>query len=112
MKRLVPPGWMIPQPGGYHLFMRKLLFSTLLVGLLSACSAKVDEDGAEIKVDGDTKESVQGAWNDASREIEKGAEKAKEKLEDAGEALREKTEEVREDISKDDPKIEVEVKKD
>jgi vacuolar-type H+-ATPase subunit H len=103
---------MILQPNCYHLFMRKLLLSTLLVGLFSACSAKVDEDGAEVKVDGDTKESVQDAWNDASREIEKGAEKAKEKLEDAGDALKEKTEEVREKVSDDDPKIEVEVKKD
>ena len=84
-----------------------------MVGLLAACSAKVDEDGAEVKIDDDAKESVKETWNNAEKDIEKGAEKAKAKLDDAGDAIQEKFAEAKEKVTDDDgAKVEVEVKKD
>ena len=84
-----------------------------MISLLTACSAKVDEDGAEVKINSDAKESVKDSWNDAERELEKGAEKAKAKLEDAGDAIKEGFNETKERLTDDkDAKVEVEVKKD
>ena len=93
--------------------MKRMIAGSILVGLLAACSAKVDEDGAEVKIDDDAKESVKETWNNAEKEIEKGAEKAKAKLEDAGDAIQEKFAEAKEKVTDDDgAKVEVEVKKD
>ena len=93
--------------------MKNLLVCVVLAGLLSACSAKVDEDGAEVKISSDTKESVKDSWEKAGSELEKGAEKAKAKLEDAGEAIKEGFNETKDRLSSDkDAKVEVEVKKD
>lgn len=90
----------------------KFLICAVLVGLLSACSAKVDGDGAEIKVNSDTKDSVKETWNDAGRELEKGAEKAKAKMEDAGDAIKEKFAEAKEKVTDDDgASVKVEVNK-
>ena len=84
----------------------------MMVGLLAACSAKVDEDGAEVKINSDTKESVSENLEKAGNELEKGAEKAKAKLEDAGEAIKDGFNETKEKLSDDkDAKVEVEVKK-
>ena len=93
--------------------MKRMIAGSILVGLLAACSAKVDEDGAEVKIDDDAKESVKETWNNAEKDIEKGAEKAKAKLEDAGDAIQEKFAEAKEKVTDDDgAKVEVEVKKD
>lgn len=93
--------------------MKKFLICSVMVSLLTACSAKVDEDGAEVKINSDAKESVKDSWNNAERELEKGAEKAKAKLEDAGEAIKEGFNETKERLSDDkDAKVEVELKKD
>ena len=93
--------------------MKKFFICSVLVGLLSACSAKVDEDGAEIKVNSDTKESVKETWNNAGRELEKGAEKAKAKMEDAGEAIKESFADAKEKVTDEDgAKVKVEVNKD
>ncbi|MGZ8899424.1 MAG: hypothetical protein ACXW3Z_04950 [Limisphaerales bacterium] len=93
--------------------MKKFFICSVLVGLLSACSAKVDGDGAEIKVNGDTKDSVKESWDNAGRELEKGAEKAKAKLEDAGEAIKETFADAKDKVTdKDGASVEVEVKKD
>jgi len=94
--------------------MKKLILSSLCIGLLSACSAKVDENGAEVKVNSDTKESVKEAWNDAGKELEKGAEKAKEKLNEAGEAIKEGYNDTKDKLTDDkkDASVKVEVKKD
>jgi vacuolar-type H+-ATPase subunit E/Vma4 len=93
--------------------MKRMIAGSILVGLLAACSAKVDEDGAEVKINDDAKESVKETWNNAEKEIEKGAEKAKAKLEDAGDAIQEKFAEAKEKVTDDDgAKVEVEVKKD
>ena len=92
--------------------MKKLLLLSVFAGLLAACSAKVDEDGAEVKINSDAKESVKEAWNDAGEKIEEGAEKAKEKLDDAGEAIKESVNDTKERLDDNDAKVEVEVKKD
>ena len=93
--------------------MKRMIAGSILVGLLAACSAKVDEDGAEVKINEDAKESVKETWNNTEKEIEKGAEKAKAKLEDAGDAIQEKFAEAKEKVTNDDgAKVEVEVKKD
>ena len=92
--------------------MKKLLICSVLAGLLAACSAKVDENGAEVKVDSDTKESVKEAWNDAGEKLEEGAEKAKAKLEEAGEDIKEGVNDTKERLDDNDAKVEVEVKKD
>jgi hypothetical protein len=93
--------------------MKRIIAGSVLVGLLAACSAKVDEDGAEVKINEDAKESVKETWNNTEKEIEKGAEKAKAKLEDAGDAIQEKFAEAKEKVTNDDgAKVEVEVKKD
>ena len=93
--------------------MKRMLVGSILMGLLVACSAKVDEDGAEVKINDDAKESVKETWNNAEKEIEKGAEKTKAKLEDAGDAIQEKFAEAKEKVTNDDgAKVEVEVKKD
>ena len=93
--------------------MKRMIAGSILVGLLAACSAKVDEDGAEVRINDDAKESVKETWNNAEKEIEKGAEKAKAKLDDAGDAIQEKFAEAKEKVSDDDgAKVEVEVKKD
>ena len=92
--------------------MKRILVCSVLAGLLAACSAKVDENGAAVKVDSDTKESVKEAWNDAGEKIEEGAEKAKEKLDDAGEAIKESVNDTKERLDDNDAKVEVEVKKD
>lgn len=85
----------------------------MLVGLLSACSAKVDENGASVKIDSDAKESVKESWNDAGRELEKGAEKAKAKMEDAGEAIKETFADAKDKVTDEDgASVKVEVKKD
>lgn len=93
--------------------MKKFLICSVMISLLTACSAKVDEDGAEVKINSDAKESVKDSWNNAERELEKGAEKAKAKLEDAGDAIKEGFNETKERLTDDkDAKVEVEVKKD
>jgi vacuolar-type H+-ATPase subunit E/Vma4 len=93
--------------------MKNLFIASLLITFLAGCSAKVDEDGAEVKIDNDTQESVKETWNNAGRELEKGAEKAKEKLEDAGDAIKDSFNDTKERLSDDkDAKVEVEVKKD
>ena len=93
--------------------MKRMIAGSILVGLLAACSAKMDEDGAEVKINDDAKESVKETWNNAEKEIEKGAEKAKAKLDDAGDAIQEKFAEAKEKVTDDDgAKVEVEVKKD
>ena len=56
--------------------MKRILLSSVVIAMLTACSAKVDEDGAEVKISEDTTESVKETWNNAGREIEEGAEKA------------------------------------
>ena len=90
-----------------------MLVGSILMGLLVACSAKVDEDGAEVKINDDAKESVKETWNNAEKEIEKGAEKTKAKLEEAGDAIQEGFAEAKEKVTNDDgAKVEVEVKKD
>ena len=66
-----------------------------------------------MKINDDEHESVKETWNNAEKEIEKGAEKAKAKLEDAGDAIQEKFAEAKEKVTNDDgAKVEVEVKKD
>lgn len=98
---------------GYDSAMKRLFVAFIAIGLLAACSARVDEDGAEVKIDNDAKESVKETWNNAERELEKGAEKAKAKLEDAGDAIKEGFDETKERLANDnDAKVEVEVKKD
>jgi hypothetical protein len=93
--------------------MKRILLSSMLVAMLSACSAKVDEDGAELKVSDDAKESMKESWNTAGREIEKGAEKAKESLQDAGEKIKEGFAEAKDKVTNDDgASVKVEVKKD
>ena len=93
--------------------MKRMIAGSILVGLLVACSAKVDEDGAEVKINDDAKESVKETWNNAEKEIENGAEKAKAKLEEAGDAIQEKFAEAKDKVTDDDgAKVEVEVKKD
>lgn len=85
----------------------------MVIAMLTACSAKVDEDGAEVKISENTKESVKETWNDAGREIEKGAEKAKESLQEAGEKVKEEFAEAKEKVTDDDgASIKVDVKKD
>ena len=85
----------------------------MMVCLLGACSAKVDEDGAEVKINSGTKESVKDSLDNAGKELEKGAEIAKAKLEDAGEAIKEGFNETKDRLTDDkDAKVEVEVKKD
>ena len=93
--------------------MKRILLSSVVIAMLTACSAKVDEDGAEVKVSDNTKESVKETLNDAGREIEKGAEKAKESLKDAGDSIKETFEEAKEKVTdKDEASVKVEVKKD
>ena len=83
------------------------------MAMLTACSARVDEDGAEVKVSDDAKESVKESWNNAGREIEKGAEKAKESLEDAGEKIKEGFAEAKEKVTDEDgASVKIEVDKD
>lgn len=93
--------------------MKRLIAGSVLMCLLAACSAKVDEDGAEVKINNDAKDSVKETWNNAGKEIEKGAEKAKDKLEDAGEAIQETFADAKKKVTDDDgAKVEIEVKKD
>ena len=93
--------------------MKRILLSSVVIAMLTACSAKVDEDGAEVKISEDTTESVKETWNNAGREIEQGAEKAKESLEDAGEAVKETFAEAKDKVTDDDgASIKVDVKKD
>jgi vacuolar-type H+-ATPase subunit E/Vma4 len=92
--------------------MKRMIAGSILVGLLAACSAKVDENGAEVKINKDAKESVKETWNKTEKEVEKGAEKAKAKLQDAGDAIQEKFAEAKDKVTNDDgAKVEVEVKK-
>ena len=93
--------------------MKKILLSSVVIAMLTACSAKVDEDGAEVKISENTKESVKETWNEAGAKIEEGAEKAKESLENAGEKIKEGFAEAKEKVTdKDGASVEVEVKKD
>ena len=91
--------------------MKRILLSSVVIAMLTACSAKVDEDGAEVKISENTKESVKETWNDAGREIEKGAEKAKKSLEEAGEKVKEEFAEAKKKVTDDDgASIKVDVK--
>jgi hypothetical protein len=95
----------------------KKLFLPVLVGLLTACSDKAgSEPKAETAVSinlEETKESAKKTFQNAEREIEKGAAKAKDKLEDAGETISDKLAEAKDKLTEDDKaSIKVEVKKD
>ena len=93
--------------------MKRILLSAVLIAMLTACSAKVDENGAEVKVSENTKESVKETWNEAGNKLEEGAEKAKESLENAGEKIKEGFAEAKEKVTDDDgASIKVDVKKD
>ncbi len=93
--------------------MKKILLSSVVIAMLTACSAKVDENGAEVKISENTKDSVKDTWNDAGNKIEEGAEKAKESLEDAGEKIKEGFAEAKEKVTDDyGASINVDVKKD
>jgi hypothetical protein len=93
--------------------MKKILLSSVVIAILTACSAKVDENGAEVKISENTKDSVKDTWNDAGNKIEEGAEKAKESLEDAGEKIKEGFAEAKEKVTDEDgASIKVDVKKD
>jgi hypothetical protein len=92
--------------------MKRMIAGALLATLLAACSAKVDGDGAEVKINKDSKDSVKETLNKAGNEIEKGAEKAKEKMKEAGDAIQDKFAEAKDKVTNDDgAKVEVEVKK-
>jgi hypothetical protein len=93
--------------------MKRILVCSVLMGLLAACSAKVDEDGAEVKVNSGTKDSISENLDKAGDELEKGADKAKAKLENAGEAIKEGFNETKDRLTDDnDASVKVEVKKD
>ena len=97
--------------------MKKLFLSVFVVSLAVACSDKGSgEPKAETTVSIDldeTKEAAKKTWQNAEREIEKGAAKAKDKLEDAGEAISDKLAEAKDKLTDDDKaSIKVEVKKD
>lgn len=93
--------------------MKNLFLCLITIGLLCGCANGTDgEPDAEASVNVDT-DGMKEAFNDAEREIEKGAAKAKDKLEDAGDAISDKFEEAKDELSDDNKaEVKVEIEKD